>query len=125
MYQEESPCHYRRALEVVSRKWTVLVFYELEQEKLRYSDLFQRIEGITKKMLTETLRQLERDGLVHRHVYDTVPPAVDYSLTSLGLTLIEPMRVLHRWTDAHYDSVLESRKKFDHAQGHQDNQPKT
>ncbi|GGP12620.1 winged helix-turn-helix transcriptional regulator [Oceanobacillus neutriphilus] len=124
MYQEESPCHYRRALEVVSSKWTVLVFYELEQETLRYSNLLQRIEGITKKMLTQTLRQLERDGLVHRHEYETVPPAVDYSLTSLGLTLIEPMRVLHRWTDAHYDSVLESRRKFDSAQEHQNNPKK-
>lgn len=64
-------------------------------------------------MLTQTLRQLERDGLVMRHVYPTVPPTVEYSLTPLGETLIEPMRFLHKWTDAHYESVLQARKAFD------------
>lgn len=109
----ESPCHYRRALEVVSSKWTVLVFYELEFGKLRYSELKRRIEGVTQKMLTQTLRQLERDGLVTRYIHSTVPPTVEYELTPLGKTLIEPMRVLHQWTDANYDSVLQARKAFD------------
>ncbi|TYP74584.1 winged helix-turn-helix transcriptional regulator [Paenibacillus methanolicus] len=112
-YEPESPCHYRRALEVVSSKWTVLVFYELEKGSKRYSELRKQIEGVTKKMLTQTLRQLERDGLVRRTVYPTVPPTVDYALTPLGLTLIEPMRMLHRWTEAHYDSVLQSRRAYD------------
>ncbi|MBP1962818.1 winged helix-turn-helix transcriptional regulator [Paenibacillus aceris] len=112
-YENESPCHYRRALEVVSSKWTVLVFYELEDGKKRYSDLKRRVEGVTQKMLTQTLRQLERDGLVLRHVYPTVPPTVEYSLTPLGESLIEPMRTLHRWTEAHYDQVLLARKAFD------------
>jgi len=109
----ESPCHYRRALEVVSSKWTVLVFYELEHGTKRYSDLKKRVEGVTQKMLTQTLRQLERDGLVTRHVYPTVPPSVEYALTSLGKTLIEPMRMLHRWTDDHYESVLLARAAYD------------
>lgn len=111
--EPESPCHYRRALEVVSSKWTVLVFYELEFGKKRYSELKRRIEGVTQKMLTQTLRQLERDGLVVRYVHPTVPPTVEYELTPLGLTLMEPMRALHRWTDAHYDSVLRARSRFD------------
>lgn len=111
--EAESPCHYRRALEVVSSKWTVLVFYELEFGKRRYSDLKRRVEGVTQKMLTQTLRQLERDGLVVRHVHPTVPPTVEYELTPLGLTLIEPMRALHQWTDAHYDSVRQARMAFD------------
>ncbi|WP_282942348.1 helix-turn-helix domain-containing protein [Paenibacillus sp. RC67] len=110
---KESPCHYRRALEVVSSKWTVLVFYELESGKKRYSDLKRQVEGVTQKMLTQTLRQLERDGLVNRHVYPTVPPTVEYSLTPLGETLMEPMRILHQWTDSYYDSVLQARKAFD------------
>lgn len=109
----ESPCHYRRALEVVSSKWTVLVFYELEDGKKRYSDLKRRIDGVTQKMLTQTLRQLERDGLVRRGVHPTVPPTVDYELTPLGMTLIEPMRVLHKWTDANYESVLQARIAYD------------
>lgn len=112
-YEPESPCHYRRALEVVSSKWTVLVFYELETGSKRYGELKKHIDGVTKKMLTQTLRQLERDGLVRRTVYPTVPPTVDYTLTSLGLTLIEPMRMLHRWTEAHYDSVLRARRAYD------------
>ncbi|MFC5470251.1 winged helix-turn-helix transcriptional regulator [Cohnella suwonensis] len=113
--EAESPCHYRRALEVVSSKWTVLVFYELEEGKMRYSDLKKRVEGVTQKMLTQTLRQLERDGLVERFVYPTVPPTVEYALTGLGNSLIEPMRALHRWTDAHYDNVLEARRAYDQA----------
>jgi len=111
--ENESPCHYRRALEIVPSKWTVLVFYELESGKKRYSDLKKRVEGVTQKMLTQTLRRLERDGLVARYVYPTVPPTVEYELTPLGQTLIEPMRTLHRWADAHYDSVLASRHSFD------------
>jgi DNA-binding HxlR family transcriptional regulator len=114
----ESSCHYRRALEVVSSKWTVLVFYELEEGRKRYSDLKKRVEGVTQKMLTQTLRQLERDGLVLRHVHPTVPPTVEYSLTPLGRTLIEPMKMLHKWTDAHYDSVLQARKSYDRDQSH-------
>ncbi|WP_246120521.1 winged helix-turn-helix transcriptional regulator [Cohnella terricola] len=112
-WEYESPCHYRRALEVVSSKWTVLVFYELESGTKRYGDLKRSIEGVTQKMLTQTLRQLERDGLVDRRVYPSVPPTVEYSLTPLGETLIEPMRILHKWTDAHYDSVLQARREYD------------
>lgn len=110
---QESPCHYRRALEVVSSKWTVLIFYELEGEPKRYADLKRNIQGITQKMLTQTVRQLERDGLVLRTVYPTVPQSVEYALTDLGRTLIEPMKVLHRWTDSYYDSVLRARMTYD------------
>ncbi|MEW9702075.1 winged helix-turn-helix transcriptional regulator [Paenibacillus sp. SI8] len=109
----ESPCHYRRALELVANKWTVLIFYGLESGIKRYSDLKRQIEGVSQKMLTQTLRQLERDGLVKRVVYPTVPPTVEYSLTPLGATLTEPMRVLHRWTEANYDSVLQARNEYD------------
>jgi len=112
-HEIESPCHYRRALEVVSSKWTVLVFYELETGTKRYSDLKRRVEGVTQKMLTQTLRQLERDGLVSRQIHPTNPPTVDYTLTPLGTTLIEPMRILHQWTDHHYASVLQARTIYD------------
>ncbi|MCR8644328.1 helix-turn-helix transcriptional regulator [Paenibacillus sp. N1-5-1-14] len=114
-YEAESPCHYRRALEIVASKWTVLVFYELESGTKRYSDLKRSIDCVTQKMLTQTLRQLERDGLVLRVVYPTIPPTVEYSLTPLGVSLIEPMRTLHKWTETHYDSVLEARQTFDQA----------
>lgn len=112
---QESPCHYQRVVNLVSSKWTLLVFYELESGTLRYSDIKKRIEGVTQKMLTQTLRLMERDGLVIRVVHPTVPPTVEYSLTPLGKTLIGPMKMLHRWTDEHYDTVLEARRKYDNS----------
>lgn len=110
---QESPCHYQRVVHLVSNKWTLLVFYELESGALRYNDLKKRIEGVTQKMLTQTLRLMERDGLVRRVVHPSVPPAVEYSLTPLGQTLIAPMKMLHQWTDHHYDEVLEARRAYD------------
>jgi len=64
-------------------------------------------------MLTQTLKLMERDGLVKRVVHPTVPPAVEYSLTPLGRSLIPPMKMLHQWTEDHYDAVLEARREYD------------
>lgn len=111
---QESPCHYQRVVNLVSSKWTLLVFYELESGTQRYSELKKRVEGVTQKMLTQTLRLMERDGLVKRVVHPSVPPTVEYSLTPLGKSLIAPMKMLHQWTEDHYDEVLEARRKYDH-----------
>ncbi|WP_141430433.1 helix-turn-helix domain-containing protein [Bacillus sp. 03113] len=108
-----STCSYRLVLEVIANKWTALVFYALEDEKKRYSDLKKQITGISQKMLTETLRKMERDGLVKREVYPSVPATVDYSLTPLGETLIEPMKILHKWTETNYDLVVQAREDYD------------
>lgn len=76
-----SICGYSKVLDIISNKWTALVIYAMEDGIIRYSDIRRRIEGISKKMLTQTLRQLERDGLVQREITPSVPPIVEYSLT--------------------------------------------
>lgn len=100
-----SACGYSKVLEIISNKWTALVIYALEDGIIRYGEIGRRIEGISKKMLTQTLRQLERDGLVHRDITPSIPPIVEYSLTRLGETLLQPMRELKQWTRANYSLV--------------------
>jgi DNA-binding HxlR family transcriptional regulator len=108
-----SICGYSRVLDIISNKWTALVIYAMEDGIIRYSDIRRRIEGISKKMLTQTLRQLERDGLVQREITPSVPPIVEYSLTPLGISLLEPMRTLNQWTRVNYSSVETARAAFD------------
>lgn len=103
--------------EVVARiadKWTLLVIDALDGEgELRFSRLQQLIGGISQKMLTETLRQLERDGVVTRCVHATVPPRVDYKLTPIGAALGEAICSVRLWVDANADAVERSRRKCD------------
>jgi DNA-binding HxlR family transcriptional regulator len=106
-------CGYSRMLEIISSKWTVLVFYALENGSARYGEMGRRIEGISKKMLTQTLRQQERDGLVMRHLTPTIPPRVDYSLTPLGESLLKPMQELKKWTVDNYSDVEQARDRYD------------
>lgn len=87
--------------------------YALEDGSVRYGELERRIEGISKKMLTQTLRRLERDGLVERHVTPTVPLIVEYSLTPLSGTLLEPMKELRQWGRDHYLHVEAARANYD------------
>jgi DNA-binding HxlR family transcriptional regulator len=108
-------CSYSRVLEIISNKWSALVLYALADGTLRYGEVRRRIEGISQKMLTQTLRQLERDGLVRRDVTPSVPPIVDYSLTPLGDTLINTMTHLKLWTAEHYPHVEKAREKYDRA----------
>lgn len=110
-------CSYRRVLEIISNKWSALVIYALEDGSLRYGEIRRRIEGVSQKMLTQTLRQLERDGLVRREVTPSVPPVVDYSLTPLGETLIHTMRHLKQWTAEYYPLVEKSRAEYDRING--------
>jgi DNA-binding HxlR family transcriptional regulator len=105
------------ALELLARvadKWTLLVIDALETEQeLRFSRLRDKLGRVSQKMLTKTLRQLERDGLVVRRVHAEVPPRVDYRLTRLGLTLAESVCGLWRWVDAHMAEVQRSRRTYD------------
>ncbi|AKU91156.1 Redox-sensing transcriptional regulator QorR, putative [Vulgatibacter incomptus] len=94
-------------------KWSVLVVMLLGDGPRRFSDLKRAIEGISQRMLTLTLRGLERDGLVARTVFPTNPPRVDYSLTSLGHTLIEPVRALGAWADENRFEIQRAREDFD------------
>lgn len=105
------PCQCGRVSEVLQRvgdKWSVLVIMMLGDEALRFNELRRRIGGISQRMLTLTLRTLERDGMVSRTVYPTVPPQVEYALTPLGRSLWEPVAALGKWAHqnlAHIDSA--------------------
>ena len=106
-------CEGHQILEKIANKWTILIIYALTQGKKRYSDLKQQIVGISPKMLVQNLRNLERTGLVKRYVYPTVPPRVDYSLTSLGESLAEPLAVLGEWAYQHISDVNASIEQYD------------
>jgi DNA-binding HxlR family transcriptional regulator len=99
-------CPTEQALEVIASKWTVRIIYFLaEAGVLRFSDLQRRLVSVTHKELTRQLRRLEQHGLVARHVYAEVPPRVEYRLTSLGATLVEPLQGLSRWAAEHAAAV--------------------
>jgi DNA-binding HxlR family transcriptional regulator len=97
-------CAPRRVLELFSVKWTSVVLHalhELHGGTSRTGDLHRSLPGISKKMLTQTLREMERDGLISRRVYTAVPPKVEYSLTPLGQEFIEPLEMLYEWGRTH------------------------
>jgi DNA-binding HxlR family transcriptional regulator len=106
-------CPTRRILDRVGDKWTVLIIGLLEGEPKRFSELQREIGGISQKMLTQTLRSLERDGLVARTIYPEVPPRVEYRLTPLGYTLTEPLAALRQWAEKHMDSVGNAQQRYD------------
>ena len=99
-------------LDRIGDKWTVLVVGVLEQGPLRYNEIRRAVDGISQRMLTLTLKQLERDGLVTRTMYATIPPRVDYELTELGKRLMVPLRSLYDWAVKHRPAMLAARKKF-------------
>jgi DNA-binding HxlR family transcriptional regulator len=106
-------CRTRRGLELIADQWTMLVIVALERGTKRFSQLHAHIAGISKKMLTQTLRGLERDGLVKRVVYPVVPPMVEYSLTPLGKTLIGPIWALRDWSEQYIEEVEQARTEYD------------
>jgi DNA-binding HxlR family transcriptional regulator len=103
----------RDVLERVADKWTLLVIEELTEGTLRFTRLRDRLGGVSQKMLTKTLRQLERDGLVTRHVHPVVPPHVEYELTPLGESLGEAVCGIWQWVEKHMKDVERSRRKYD------------
>ncbi|MEU8626218.1 helix-turn-helix domain-containing protein [Streptomyces sp. NPDC048669] len=120
-------CPSRKLLDRVSNKWVTLILAALgsdsahepgadcagEPRVMRYSELQRLLAGVSQKMLTQTLRSLERDGLVSRTVVPTVPVTVSYELTDLGLSLYEMMRGLKAWAEAHMDDVLANRETYE------------
>lgn len=103
----------REVLSRVGDKWSVLVVSLLGTGPQRFSELRRSIEGISQRMLTLTLRGLERDGLVTRTVHPTQPPSVEYALTSLGRTLLEPVHALATWALENRTSIQAARERFD------------
>jgi DNA-binding HxlR family transcriptional regulator len=109
----EAQPYLRQTLEIVSDKWATSVIYVLSLGKKRYSELQSDIGGVSRRMLTRTLRNLERDGIVQRTEYEEQPPRVEYSLTSLGVSLVEPLKGICQWAMANFDAVEASRKEAD------------
>ncbi|MFE9907762.1 winged helix-turn-helix transcriptional regulator [Streptomyces clavifer] len=103
----------RAILDRICDKWTMLIVATLEQGRMRFSHLQQHIPGISQRMLTLTLRNLERDGLVSRTVYAEVPPRVEYALTPQGESLIPPALALARWAIEHNSEIQSSRDAYD------------
>ncbi|MDI1308110.1 MAG: helix-turn-helix domain-containing protein [Methylotenera sp.] len=106
-------CPTRLILNRIADKWTVLVMILLEGETKRFSNLQREIGGISQKMLTQTLRGLERDGLVSRKVYATVPPKVEYALTPLGHTLKVLLYAVKTWSETNIQEVLAAQQDYD------------
>jgi DNA-binding HxlR family transcriptional regulator len=106
-------CPTRLILNRIADKWTVLVMILLEDGTKRFSELQREIGGISQKMLTQTLRGLERDGLVSRKVHATVPPKVEYALTPLGHTLKDLLYAIKTWSETNINEVLTAQKSYD------------
>ena len=107
----DAQCPSRLVLDRIADKWTALIIQILARGTMRYAVLQREIGGISQKMLTQTLRSLERDGLVQRTVHPVVPPKVEYSLTKLGRTLIEPLHALCRWSERHLAELQANRAR--------------
>ena len=114
--QRGAGCPLRDVLDRVGDKWSVLVVVLLADGRLRFSELRRSVEGISQRMLTHTLRHLERDGLVERTVYPSVPVRVEYELTELGRTLIAPLTALAQWAETYRGEILSARAVYDSVQ---------
>jgi DNA-binding HxlR family transcriptional regulator len=112
-------CPVRTVLEMFANKWTVLVMVTVYRHDgpIRFNGLRRELDGVTQKMLTQTLRMLEREGLIRRDVYPTVPPRVEYSLTELGLGAARVLADVGRWSAENIDRILSSRAEFDDRAG--------
>ena len=109
----DANCSTRQVLDVIADKWSTLIVGLLAHQTLRFTELHRHIGGISQKMLTQTLRNLERDGLVQRIVYAQVPPRVEYALTPLGKTLYEPITTIIKWSENHIEDVIAARQSYD------------
>jgi DNA-binding HxlR family transcriptional regulator len=106
-------CPTRKVLDLIGDKWTALIVGLLEDGPKRFSELQRTIVGISQKMLTQTLRNLERDGLVNRTIYPEVPPRVEYTLTPLGETLCAPLSAVRDWAEEHIADVTAAQARYD------------
>ena len=115
-------CPSRQILDVLANKWTMLVMGALSGGPMRFGELRRRLDGITQKMLTQTLRTLERDGLVTRTIYPTIPPRVEYATTGLGQSVTGLMHAIRTWSEENINAVLAARDAYD-ARAAQEVQP--
>jgi DNA-binding HxlR family transcriptional regulator len=114
-YPDLANCPVRNVLDRISGKWHTLLITALIDGPLRFGELKRALPDISQRMLTQSLRDLQRDGLIARRVYSTAPPSVDYRLTELGRSLIEPLSGLIRWAQAQADAIAAAHQEFDAA----------
>jgi DNA-binding HxlR family transcriptional regulator len=114
-YPHLAECPVRNVLDRISGKWHTLLIVALADGPLRFGELKRALPDISQRMLTQSLRDLQRDGLIARRVYPTAPPSVDYRLTDLGRSLIGPLGGLIRWAEAQADAIAGAREAFDKA----------
>ncbi len=112
-WDTRNDCEVRQILDRIADKWSLLAIALLAGRSMRFTELRRAIAGISHRMLTVTLRHLERDGLVLRTVHPVVPPRVDYELTPLGATLHATIQALVDWTEAHQDEIAAARSAYD------------
>lgn len=113
----DASCSARHALELIASKWTMLILPALAEGPMRNGALLRRIDGISQKMLTQTLRELERNGLVIREDRQTIPPHVEYRLSPTGRSLSAALIVLDRWAERHFPALDAARERFDARSG--------
>jgi DNA-binding HxlR family transcriptional regulator len=106
-------CPSRDVLGIIGDKWTLLIIPALQQRPMRFGELRRRLDGITQKSLTQTLRGLERDGLVSRTHHPTIPPRVDYALTDLGRRACELLQAMREWAEHNLPDIIAARAAFD------------
>lgn len=106
-------CPSRRVLDLLGDKWTLLTLNAIARGINRHNALLREIGGISQKMLSQTLRELERNGIITRYVFPVVPPRVEYELTPLGMSLNEPVTALGKWAEENYAFVEKARQKYE------------
>lgn len=106
-------CPTRHVLDLIGDRWTTLIIGILADGTKRFSELQRSVGGISQKMLAQTLRNMERDGLVKRTVYPEVPPRVEYTLTALGKTLCDPITAIHNWAMTHIGDIQAAQQVYD------------
>ncbi|MFJ4170615.1 winged helix-turn-helix transcriptional regulator [Paenarthrobacter sp. NPDC089714] len=109
-------CPSRVIFQRIGDKWASLVIQVLGDGPVRFSELRKMVSVVTPKVLTQTLRALERDGLITRTIHAQVPPRVDYELTPMGRSLLQPLGMLREWAESHVPSILQARDAYDDAQ---------
>ena len=106
-------CPVRDVIDVISGRWSSLLMTALAEQPYRFGELRRLVPDISQRMLTQTLQELQRDGYVHREVFPTKPPGVEYSLTDLGHSMFEALHVLLQWAEDNHDAVTEASDGFD------------
>ncbi|MFF5111234.1 winged helix-turn-helix transcriptional regulator [Streptosporangium sp. NPDC000509] len=106
-------CGSRKVLEAIANKWTCLLVDALRDGPVRFGILRRRLDGITQKSLTQTLRNMERDGMVIRTIYPTIPPRVEYELSTLGHSVVALMEGIKSWSEKHVAEIMTARERYD------------